>query len=90
MKPARFTHDCLGEDGCIYLGQHNEWDLYFCPNCDGGTCLARYGDEGHQYSSFPVASLESPTNGLLRFYNHDGSHKLVECYYRWKEREAAK
>lgn len=53
MTP-KFKHDC---DGCIFLswvpiGPEGH-DLYFCPKCDGGSIIARYGDEGSQYSSAP-------------------------------------
>lgn len=43
----RFKHDC---DICVFLGQFNEYDLYFC---DAGfaTVIARYGDDGPEYMS---------------------------------------
>ena len=45
----RFQHDCTI---CTFLGQYNEFDLYFCPQ--GGripTVIARYGDDGPEYQS---------------------------------------
>lgn len=48
MKPARYQHDC---DHCIYIGQINNLDAYYCPN-DSGTCyILRYGDEGCEYAA---------------------------------------
>lgn len=71
-KPARFTHVC---DGCTYLGQHEEYDLYFCDGSAasfGGSTLARYGHEPPEYKSMPkfmaerVAESDSPSAGLYR------------------------
>jgi len=53
MKP-RFQHDC---DKCIFLGHFNEHDVYFCPKSNGGSLLARYGDDGPDYASSPVCCL---------------------------------
>lgn len=56
-KP-QFIHDC---DQCVFLGQYKHplkdgtlepVDLYFCPAALGGpTVIARYGNEGPEYSS---------------------------------------
>lgn len=51
MTP-RYKHDC---DICTYLGQFNGLDLYVC-RADGdarilGTYVARYGDDGSEYTS---------------------------------------
>jgi hypothetical protein len=55
MTP-KFSHDC---DKCTYLGDYNEMDLYHCDQ--GGvyaTVIARFGNEGPDYSSgLPVAHL---------------------------------
>lgn len=56
MKP-RYTHNC---DSCRFLGKYEEFDLYFCPRCDGGTCLARYGNEQDSYRSAPAVILNYP------------------------------
>lgn len=49
VKP-RHTHDC---DRCVFLGQHEEYDLYFCKQVAGfgDTVIARFGSEGPDYSS---------------------------------------
>lgn len=45
----RYTHDC---DDCKPLGEFGEYDLYFCyRQATGSTLLARYGNEGHEYTS---------------------------------------
>jgi len=55
MENPKYVHDC---DACIFLGRYynnetsEEMDLYFCG--DGSrdcTVLARYGDDGSEYSS---------------------------------------
>ena len=48
MSPPRFQHDCTA---CTYLGQHDEFDLYFCPQGSFPTVIARYGDDGPEYQS---------------------------------------
>jgi hypothetical protein len=46
----RYQHDC---DQCVFLGQWNEYDLYFCGEQGDvfTTVIARYGNEGCEYSS---------------------------------------
>lgn len=46
-KNAKFIHDC---DNCVFLGQYEEYDLYFCNN-NNPTVIARYGDNGEDYTS---------------------------------------
>lgn len=63
--PPKFHHDC---DGCIFLGRSEDgrWDLYHCPRCDEGSVVARYGNEGHEYSSCPVEIIERiAANGIV-------------------------
>jgi len=53
---ARYAHDC---ECCVLLGQDKDADLYYCPR--EGSLVARYGDDGPDYSSMPayvVAHLE--------------------------------
>lgn len=50
----RYTHDC---DSCKFLGEHREYDLYYCARCDEGTVIARYSSDGPGYASIPVALL---------------------------------
>jgi hypothetical protein len=54
MKP-KYKHDCID---CKFLGtkkyQDKEYDLYYCnPTKDisSGTLIARFSDEGSEYSS---------------------------------------
>jgi hypothetical protein len=45
----RFIHDC---ENCLFVGQFQEYDLYFCDQ--GGfspTVIARYGSDGPEYTS---------------------------------------
>ena len=45
----RYIHDC---DECIPIGQYGDSDLYFCTEGGAGkTVIARYGDEGPEYTS---------------------------------------
>lgn len=46
---AKYKHDC---DCCNFLGHYEEHDLYYCSQ-DGGipTVIARWGNDGHDYSS---------------------------------------
>jgi hypothetical protein len=52
--PPRFIHDCKS---CLYLGRHEEYDMWFCPTCDEGTLIARYDNEGGEYASTPLFCL---------------------------------
>ena len=64
MNP-RYTHDC---DRCIFLGQFKEYDLYFADH--GGlapgfvpiqaTVIARYGNDGPEYTSGLSAAMIHP------------------------------
>ena len=48
-KNPVYPHDC---GNCDFLGHHQGYDLYFCHNITmGGSVIARYGYEGHQYVS---------------------------------------
>lgn len=47
MKP-KYQHDC---DNCVFLGQHSEYDLYYCPQGGHPTVIARYGNKGEEYTS---------------------------------------
>lgn len=80
----RYIHDC---DDCIGLGKfslgNRRFDLYFCPRCDGGSVLARYGDRGSDYASSPLdildRLLEEPSQ------HSAGSNALLEAYRRVRE-----
>ncbi len=64
-----FTHDC---DDCRYLGTlatpEGRTDLY---RCDGGptvgaSLIARFGDEGPDYSSMPESMVDDSARVELR------------------------
>jgi hypothetical protein len=49
MRPKpRYTHDC---PRCAFLGCWAEYDLYFCSGAGMPTVIARYGNNGSDYSS---------------------------------------
>ena len=51
----KHIHDC---GACISLGEYNgDFDLYYCRMADGGTMIARYGDEPSAYLSTPIELL---------------------------------
>lgn len=55
MTP-QFQHDC---DQCVFYGNlrlDELYDLYLCPKkgAMGGSIVARYGNDGWEYRSFPV------------------------------------
>jgi len=55
---ARYQHDC---DCCVALGEHEEYDLYFCKQ--GGfedTVIARYGVDGDYTSGMVFAKCFGP------------------------------
>lgn len=56
MEP-HYEHDC---DQCYFLmsiisQDKGKFDIYYCHKCDGGTLLARFGNEPEAYSSWPIA-----------------------------------
>lgn len=72
---SQFMHDC---DVCQFLGEY-EWcgdryDLYYCPRCDEGSVIARYGSEGSEYKSVPVA--------VLLYAGYRSEHPLLEAMRR--------
>ena len=72
----RFNHDC---QGCEFLGEWREYDLYFCKKCENGTVIARYGSEGSNYASCALDILVdrlSPDYTLGRLMS-DGSTKSL-------------
>lgn len=73
MRKERYTHDC---SKCIDLGpyeyQDHSYDLYYCSN--EPTILARWGNEGPDYSSGIIFGQLEP----------DSSKPLSEAYRRAK------
>jgi len=50
---ARYQHDC---DQCKPLGEHEEYDLYFCEQNGSPTVIARFGLDGDYLSGLPVSN----------------------------------
>lgn len=48
-EPPRYEHDCRS---CRYLGQWNEFDLYYCPQQGLQTVVARFGKDGDYASGW--------------------------------------
>lgn len=64
LLAARYQHDC---SRCLYLGQFEEYDLYYCEQVIGGqTVLARYGNEGSEYLSGIHSTLEPLQEAQIR------------------------
>lgn len=71
---AVFEHDC---DHCTGLGNFSFMDtehgvkrvvdLYFCDNAYGGSYIARFGNEGYEYSSIPAKMISQIGNGKSTF-----------------------
>lgn len=56
----RYTHDC---PDCEWRFQSGAFDMYFCARADtdmGGSIIARYGNDGSEYASYPLAILFRP------------------------------
>jgi hypothetical protein len=59
----RYKHDCKK---CIFLGQFQEYDLYFCHQTSNPTVLARHGVNGWEYQSGLDSTLPALTEARLR------------------------
>jgi len=79
VRKKRFEHDC---SNCIFLGSYKKKDIYFCSGSSigGGTIVARFGDEGAEYSSTPVSMALYSTKGLSE--NSDIMKKVAEWLIR--------
>jgi len=44
----KFIHDC---EVCVFLGHHDNHDLYYHPDMVMDTLIARFGDEVPRYTS---------------------------------------
>ena len=53
MKKTRYPHEC---EACIFLGQHEEYDLYFCPQNGRQTVIARFGKLGDYLSGWEMSA----------------------------------
>lgn len=73
---ARHEHDC---ECCQFNGMFNEFDLYYCPNCDDGTLIARYGVDG-DYISTPLSLVDT--------YLTKANHPIAAAYTAYKANDA--
>jgi hypothetical protein len=72
----RFKHDC---EDCVFLGQHNEFDLYFCPSPSlHSTVIARYSSEGSDYHSGVEFAYSGKIPQLIEALNRSVDRKLFE------------
>jgi hypothetical protein len=74
---VRFEHDC---STCQFLGQAGEFDMYWCPKCDEGSLIARYGSAGPEYASTPLFCLMPETVGRFstkEYENYAPGHAFV-------------
>lgn len=66
---AEYIHDC---DSCRYLGtailQGRTWDYYFCKDILEGTIIARYGNDGPEYSSSLIHLVKRDTDTLGKYW----------------------
>jgi len=63
MDQPRFDHGC---PRCTFLGQWNEFDLYFCPQGSLPTVIARRSSEGPDYTSGMALAHLCPELGEAR------------------------
>ena len=58
----RYQHDC---QECVYLGEHEAYDLYYCNGTRSGrTVIARYGDGEDEYMSGIEIAKKYPDSAL--------------------------
>lgn len=59
IKKPNYEHD--GCSGCVFLGELREddivYDLYYCPQNDVPTVIARYGNDGPDYMSGMLSTM---------------------------------
>src|SRR5205807_3767434 len=70
----RFIHDC---DHCKFLGQYFSDDLYFC-DYGPATVIARFGNDGHEYSSglgSTLPNLQEAERSEERRVGKSGEHR---------------
>ena len=74
MEKPRYRHNC---PGCMFMGHHGNYDLYTCPGGSFPCCIARFGDEGSEYSSMSMemelwdaslAAIDGPRQSMYHCY----------------------
>lgn len=77
LTGTRYDHDC---SDCIFLGQYEHYDLYFCPN--EPTIVARYSSEGRDYCSGIAFAMTSNKKcyavALIRALQTKHKDKIIE------------
>jgi hypothetical protein len=63
-KPL-YTHDC---ESCLYLGQYEDKDLYYCSGGFTNTVIARYGNDGPEYMSGMIFAINGHNPNLVEAY----------------------
>lgn len=61
MKPL-YKHDC---DLCKHLKSTKKFDFYFCEKSAIPTYIQRFGNDGHEYFSFPPFVLKNMRNDII-------------------------
>lgn len=59
MNQPRFEHDC---EECTWIGTFVDHDVYWCPQGGRPTVVARYGNDGPQYSSLDIHNFWTVLN----------------------------
>ena len=62
MENPQYQHDC---DTCTFLGQYKNYDLYFCPQRGLPTVIARWSDNGPDYTSGMVFAKNGTSKPLV-------------------------
>lgn len=78
MSTPRYQHNCylcqflgiVDGNNPFYLGNPEQFDLYFCPGTEGGgSVIARYGVAG-EYMSCPIESIHQGSQSALIWAKH--------------------
>jgi len=78
----RYVHDC---DRCTYIGQTGEYDLYYCGGGSlGGSVIARFSSEGHEYASSPFemfaySDFGSDAGAALK----EGANRVIGRFFQF-------
>jgi len=77
MDTPRYQHDCTS---CIFLGQYNEFDLYFCGTqmVGGSTVIARFSDYGPDYQSGLIFGQQRIIPELTEAYDRAVARGLLK------------
>lgn len=93
----RYQHDC---PICVFKGSFEKWDVYVCSKgLLGDSLIARFGDSGEQYASFPrKVFVDTVKNGLDGNILNDATQRfwppaipgwmlaILVCEYRFEDK----